>query len=143
MIQRTVSLVHSGFNTHTAAKVQSPANAQARSDYKSPSRIFRMAKGNSLLLPLEVHHTPRSPKLSPRDSRSVCRHRCDFRAPSRNPQVGALAEVIQGELRAEWTLSQIGSIFDISKGLSIAVKSIFIRPASRTQLCSHPTKKFK
>jgi hypothetical protein len=56
------------------------------------------------------------PKLSPRNARAVCRRLSQFPSPSRNAQVFALASIIPDEFQANWSLREIGLIFDINKG---------------------------
>jgi hypothetical protein len=99
-----------------------------------------MAKLNPLLhppLPLDVIQTRLCSKLPARDVRSVCRRLSDFPAPSRNAQVFTMASIIQDELQVKWSLSQIGSIFDIKKS---TIHRIRTRGIINYETCiGHPT----
>jgi hypothetical protein len=63
---------------------------------------------------MDIIHARLCSRLSPRDARIVSRRLCDFATPSRNPQVFALASIIQDELHEKWSLAQIGFIFNIN-----------------------------
>jgi hypothetical protein len=69
------------------------------------------------LIPLDIIQTQLCERISARDARSVIRRLSELETLTHNFQFVTLRCILRDELRAEWTMTQLGSVFDINKGI--------------------------
>jgi hypothetical protein len=68
------------------------------------------------LFPLDVIPTHRLGKVSPSEARPNVRRFADHEASSRNSQILAFFSIVRDERQYDWSLGDIGSVFELNKG---------------------------